>query len=142
MLKIRPEQMAVFRDVADAAFVRRLAEHLRAKYATVGVLLPAGVVTVEQIPAETLRAMVRGGVARARVHGLSYESSLAAFLAVMIEAAPNFDDHPRVRQVLADESVPPDARLDQLFDQTVLAESWAEIKESYDAAAWALPAKE
>lgn len=142
MLKIRPEQMDVFRAVADEAFVKRLAEHLRTKYATVGVLLPTGVVTVGQIPDEMLRAMVRGGVARARGHGLSYESTLAAFLAIMIEAAPNFDEHPRVRQVLADESVPPNSRLDQLLDQAVLDESWAEIKQNYNAAAWTLPAKE
>jgi hypothetical protein len=142
MLKIRPEQMAVFQQMADAAFVKRLAEHLRSKYASVGVLLPTGVVALGQIPTATLLEMVRGGIARARTHGLSYESSLAAFLALMIEAAPNFDEYPRVRQILTDESVPPNGRLDQLLNQAVLEECWAEIKKNYDVAAWALPTKE
>ncbi len=134
--------MLVFQQVAEVAFNRRLAEHLQQKYASFGVELPMDVTTIGNLPFATLLEMVRQGIARARAYGMAFESSFAAFLAIMIEFAPNFDEHPQVQQILKDESLPPDARLDRVLDEAILEQQREEIKQNYDSGAWALKAEE
>jgi hypothetical protein len=137
MLRIRSEQMEVFRPVAEEAFIIRVAEHLRDNHADVAVQVPDRVLVVKQISEEMLHEMVRRGLARARQYGMNWESSLTAFVVLMFVAAPNFDRHALVQRVLKDERVEANSRIDQLWEKTS-EENWQAVKENYDVAAWEL----
>lgn len=123
MLKIRKEQFAAFAPKTDDEIIDFIVAHLRTESADL----------VERLP--SLPEMVRNGVARARSHGLRSLEDLTAFVSIMFEVAPNFDEHPALREALEDESVEVDERLDGLFDSE-LDEAWEEAAR-YDGAAWA-----
>lgn len=90
---------------------------------------------VEDIPRDSLREMVANGVIRARGHGYHTDEDLMAFVAVMFEIAPNFDEHPEIRKALRDETVPMEERFDSIFDR-VRHQAWDEAELSYDPDAW------
>jgi len=121
--------------------VRRIAAHLRADYSQATVTLPTDEeYTVGEMSDEKLYQLVRVGIERARGYGMTFESSLAAFTAVMFEIAPNFDEHRLSQVLLHDEQVAPDARLDELLE--VLTEkNWEAIRADYDPQAWNQPEK-
>jgi hypothetical protein len=135
MLKIRPEQMEVFQPAAEAAFVRRVVEHLREHNSDAVIHLPNEVALVKQISEETLYAMARNGIARAREYGMEWESSVTVFFVVMVVTAPNFDSHPLIQRILKDENVDPNCRIDQLWERTS-EENWEAVKKNYDPQAW------
>ena len=135
MLKIRPEQIRAFQPVADAEFVERLAVHVRAEHADAPVFLPEGETTVGLLTDERLHEMVRRGVERARSYGITWESTLGAFVTIMFVAAPNFDEHPLIRRVLSDEKVDANARVERLWELTT-EENWEVVAQNYDASAW------
>lgn len=131
--------MLVIESVAQENFVRRIAAHLRAEYPQATVTLPTDEeFTVDALPDERLHDLVRTGIARARRYGMTFESSIAAFVAVMFEIAPNFDEHRLCQVLLGDEQTAPDARLDELLD--VLTEkNWESIRADYNPQAWTMP---
>lgn len=135
-LSIRAEQMTVIEAVAQENFVRRIAAHLLAEYPKAVVSLPDDEKsTVDELPEETLHDLIRVGIERARGHELTFESAIAAFVAVMFEVAPNFDTHRLSQVLLNDEEIEPNARLDELLN--VLNEkNWEAIREDYDPKAW------
>lgn len=135
MLKIRPEQLDAFEEVTEAAFERRVAAYLREQHGEEPVKLAAGEVALKGLDEETLLRLVRQGVARARAYGMSWESTITAFVVLMFTVAPNFDAHPLIRRALRDASVEPDLRLEEIWDK-VTAENWEAARDSYDAAAW------
>lgn len=135
MLIIRPDQFEVFQPVAEAAFVRRVVEHLREDHAETVIQLPNEVVLVKQISDERFHEMVRNGIARARRYGIDWESAVTAFVVLMFVAAPNFDKHPLIQRVLKDERVEANLRVDRLWERTS-EENWEAIKKNYDPAAW------
>ena len=138
---IRPEQLEAFQSVADRVFVRQMVEYLRENHAGALVYLPDGSIAVEQIPDEILYEMVRNGIARARSYGLSWESTVGAFVVLMIVIAPNFDEHPLIQRILTDESVPENDRIDELWGRTS-EQNWEAAEKSYDANAWNLKHRE
>jgi hypothetical protein len=135
MLKIRPEQLEVFQPVAEAAFLRRVVEHLREHNPDAVIQLPNEVALVKQISEEKLHAMARTGIARAREYGMDWESSVTAFFVVMVVTAPNFDKHPLIQRILKDENMETNARIDQLWERTT-EENWEAVKKNYDPQAW------
>lgn len=135
MLKIRAEQMKAFQDAADTAFIKKLATHLREKHGDTGVQLPSGTFLVFELPAETLETMIRTGIERAREYGFASEADLAGFVALMVETAPNFDNHPLLRRGLQDERVKLEERLQALLQHATEA-NWQVVKEEYDPSAW------
>lgn len=135
MLSIRAEQMRAFKTAAETAFLRGLVRHLRENHAEEEVVTPAGEFRVEELDDETLLRMAGAGVERARRYGMSWESSLTAFVVLMFVVAPNFDEHPLIRRVLGDEQVAPDLRLDGLWEQTT-EENWEAAENNYDPGAW------
>jgi hypothetical protein len=141
MLKIRAEQFEVFQPVAEAAFVRRVVEHLRDHHSDAVVQLPNEVILIKQISDEKLRGMAKGGMARARDHGMDWESAVTAFVVLMFVAAPNFDKHPLVQRVLKDERVDANSRIDQLWERTT-EENWEAVRKNYDPTAWAFEPQE
>lgn len=135
MLKIRRQQLDAFTPIADAAFERRLMSYLRENHPDVVVQLPTGHVLLRQIPEETLSKLVHNGIARARGYGMSWESTLSAFVVLMFVAAPNFDEHLHVQRILRDESIVPNARIEQLWKRTS-EEDWNTIAQRYNSATW------
>lgn len=135
MLKIFPEQMKAFSAVADELLLRRVVDHLREKYADTVVQLPSDLLIVSKIGEDELKTMVGTGISRARGYGLSHESTLAAFVALMFEAAPNFDEYPLMQQILHDENTPANSRIDLLLSQAS-DEDWEAIKGTYRVGAW------
>ncbi len=135
-LSIRAEQMSVVEAVAQESFVRRIAAHLLDEYREAMVTLPGDEKsTVAELPEETLHELIRTGIARARRYGMTFESSISAFTAVMFEVSPNFDTHRLCQVLLNDEEVKPNERLDELLD--VLTEkNWEAIRADYDPNAW------
>jgi hypothetical protein len=134
-LLIRPEQMSAIQETAAEKFAGRLIAHLLEKYPHSAVKLPDLNSTVAGLPKETLQTLVRSSIERARDYGLDREDSIAAFVALRFEVAPNFDKHNLSQVVLSDESVEPNARVDQLLE--VLNEkNWETIQKTYDPEAW------
>ena len=72
---------------------------------------------VRDIDPVSLREMVTNGLARARTHGLARAKDLTAFVAIMFEIAPNFDEQPRIRAALTNPSIPVDERCDRMLEQ-------------------------
>jgi hypothetical protein len=137
MIVIRPEQVEVFRTVADAAFEQRLVEYLKENHADDVVQLPTGEVTILETADETLLKMVHEGVRRARTYGLTWESSIMSFVVLMFVVAPNFDEHSSIQSILTNETLPAESRIDQ-FWVTTSEEDWEAIEEDYDMYAWGL----
>lgn len=132
---IRSEQMEVFESAAEEDFVRRLTAHLRENYATSVVRLPDQESPVAELLEETLDLLVQRSIAHARLYELSFESSISAFTALKFAVAPNFDKNSVSKLCLRDESIEPNARLDELLK--VLTENqWAKIRDDYNADAW------
>src|SRR5262249_38329429 len=135
MVRMRAEQMEVFRSLAESAFENRVVAHLRLAHADILVRFPQAAAPVKDVPVETLQALVRRGIARGRAYGLTWQSSLGGFVVLAFVAAPNFDAHPLVRRVLRDDHVPADLRLGQLWKRTT-KKTWETISQRYDPAAW------
>ncbi|HST23420.1 MAG TPA: hypothetical protein VLR90_20070, partial [Blastocatellia bacterium] len=121
--------------VAEAAFVRRVAEHLRDNHSDAVVQFPNEVILVKQIADERLRRVAHDAVTRARTYGLSWESAVTAFVVLMFVTAPNFDEHPLIQRILKDERVPANSRIDQLWERTT-DENWEAVRKNYDPTAW------
>ena len=121
--------------LADAAFVARLEEHLREDYAETVVRYSGGESAVKSLPDALLSKMVRAGLRRGRAHGLKNESDLAAFVALMFAAAPNFDEHPLLRRILTDDATEPAKRIALLLEQTT-EQNWEAVRQNYRPAAW------
>ena len=132
---IRSKQMEVFELAAEEDFVRRLTEHLLEDYAKSVVRLPDQESAVIDLPKETFDLLVRRSIERARRHGLSFESSISAFSAVMFDVAPNFDENSVSKICLNDENIEPDERLNELLK--LLTEKQCEkIRTDYDVNSW------
>jgi hypothetical protein len=135
MLTIRREQFSVFDQVTEAAFIRRVVEHLAEEHSDTLVKTSVAESTLRELPGADLHEMVRRGVERARAYGLTWESSLTSFVVLMFVVAPNFDEHPLIKRVLQDNNVEPDLRIDRLWELTS-EENWEAAAAGYDAGAW------
>ena len=135
-LTVRKEQMDVMAAVAEVNFERKMAEHLRSSYADSIVKLPdGGEFPVRDLLENTLDGLIRVGTSKARRYEMTIQSSIAAFVALMFDVAPNFDEHRVCEVLLGDEEKAPNVRIDELL--TVLTEKhWDSIRTDYDANAW------
>ncbi|MEP6847670.1 MAG: hypothetical protein ABI999_02350 [Acidobacteriota bacterium] len=82
-----------------------------------------------------LRGMVKIGIERARANKLTAAEDISAFVAVMFEVAPRFDEQKDIRQILDNETLPPDIRFYQIFD-FAQDQAWAEAERRYDDDFW------
>ena len=128
--------MEALQSGAADEFVAKLCDHLREDYSDSIVRLPDEESTVADLPDAKLDELVRVGIGRARHHGLTFESSISAFTAVMFETAPNFDKHNLTKLCLEDKDVKPNDRLDEILN-VLTDKHWDKIRESYDVNAWA-----
>ncbi len=135
MLRIRPEQLTVFQPQAEALFLEEVAKYLRKRHARTPVRYRTQAFAVQDMPDALLRSVVSRAVDRGRGYGLTQQSTLTAFVALMFVVAPNFDRHPLIRHALTDKSVAPDERISKLWERTT-KENWATTKQEYDPQAW------
>ncbi len=124
-IPIRQAQMDVFFPQAEIAFESRLISHLHEHHEE----------AVEDLTDEMLLPMVRTGIARARRYGMTWESNLTAFVALMFEIAPNWDEHSFIQAVLNSRHIAPEDKMDVLVERTP-EEVWEEAERRYDADAW------
>jgi hypothetical protein len=105
--------------------MRNLANYLRTKQPEL----------VADIPADELSDVIHNGIARAAKYSINWDSSLALFLAFMLRTAPNFDEHPKIQQLLSDERMEPNARIETMLAHTT-DKDWREVMARYDESAW------
>ncbi|MEO6049346.1 MAG: hypothetical protein ABIQ57_17805 [Candidatus Kapaibacterium sp.] len=132
MVRIREEQR---RKLTDIPFIERIAGLLRGRYGDTVITLPSGDIAIGAIPDIRLRELIATGIARARRHGMTWESSLGQFIFLMFIISPNFDSDPDVLPVLGDERIPSDERINALWNY-VDDELFSAIRLDYDPAAW------
>lgn len=124
MFVIRPQLMEAFEQAACDEFIFRVCDYLRRHHAR----------AVAAYSDDQLEPMVRVGVRRARSRGLTLENKIGFYVALMFEIAPNFDEHPAVRELLgAGENV--DASMD-LLPVHISEEQWQEANDQADPRVW------
>jgi len=132
---IRREQMAAFDDASQEEFERRLAEHVRTCFAASSIDTSAGDFALSGLSAECVRAMVRHSIQKAKGYGLTWESSIAAYAALMFTVGPRFDEHPEIQAELLDENVPVNSKVDHL-GYAISEPTWQEAKAAQGQRVW------
>jgi hypothetical protein len=126
MLVIRQEQIDALIKGSDEEFVEFLVGHVREEF-------PEKTAERDE---ETLRTMVKGGIRRAESHEFRTAEDQTAFISIMFEIAPNFDEQPQIKTVLDDEQFAPKDRLERLWSPVVTEEAWEEAEKNYNEDAW------
>jgi hypothetical protein len=125
MLVIRKEQLQHFIAADENELVAEVAKSVR------------GAVNERVSPYDDaqFQKMVKIGIDRARANKLTGAEDISAFVAVMFEVAPRFDEQKDIRAVLDNEKFPPEARFYQIFDFAT-DQAWAEAERRYDDSFW------
>ena len=123
--ELRQDQWGAFQKAASENFVERLVTHFRTLSGE----------KLADIDDSELRLMIANGVARAHGHGLTWESAIAAYVQLMFQVAPNFDEHPAFLRVLDDRSLDENGRMQAIFKR-VSREEWKEAQDLHDDDAW------
>ncbi len=126
MLVIRQEQTDTLIMGSDDEFVEFLVEHVKEEHPDLS----------DNYDDNALREMVKHGIKRAKSHQLSTAEDLTAFVSIMFEIAPNFDEQPQIKAVLDDEQFPPESRIERLWTDIVSEEAWEEAENIFDEKAW------
>lgn len=125
MLILRNEQLQKFIAEDDEQLARVVAGAVRA----------ANGERVAGYDDAELNTMVRIGIDRAKSHGLAAAEDIAAFVAVMFEVAPRFDEQPDIQKALDESLLPAHMKMD-LFADSVTPDAWAEAERRYDDSFW------
>jgi hypothetical protein len=125
MLIIREEQIQHFIAADDEQLIKVIAAAIR----QINEKRVAG------YDDEKLAKMIETGIARARSRELVKAEDIAAFVALMFEIAPKFDEQTEIQAVLEDATFPPDERFYQLFER-VSHQGWYEAETLYDDTFW------
>ena len=138
-MKILPTQLEAFGSIAEDLFMQRLLEHFRENYPDTVVKLPSGTksvnISVSEMKEAQLKETLARGVSRARKYEITHESSIAGFIAIMFEAAPNFDEHPVLQQTLSNPEVEANARVGKLLE-TFTEEILEAVRSRYNVNVW------
>jgi hypothetical protein len=84
---------------------------------------------------EELDAMVKIGIERARSRGLTFAEDIAAFVSIMFEVAPRFDEQSDIAAVLSDNALPPNLNLETLFARAA-EPAWVAAQLKYEDSFW------
>ena len=125
LLAIRPEQMEAFQVLAERMFARRVAAFLRDDHADL----------VEGLDDEELLRRTTLGLARAKRHGMAWERTQVVFVTWMFRFAPDFDEYPKFKAILAAKEKVPDAKIDKILEAATDAD-WAEAQRVSRPDAW------
>lgn len=108
MLIIRKEQMKVFERQIENNFINTVVEKIRSDHAN----------ATNGLPDNVLRKRIEYGLQRAGDYGLTWQNNLITFVTMMFEIGVGFDNCPVFQKHLTDQSLPPNARMEQLLKQT------------------------
>jgi hypothetical protein len=111
MVKLTDYQQAHILQQDLPAFIETLAEDIRQRHPQ------------RRDDDETLKRMIRVGIGRARKNGLHTDDQLWEYVRIMFEIVPNFDQEPRIRAMLDDQSLSIDDRWEALFE-TRFDDAW------------------
>jgi hypothetical protein len=125
MLVIRKEQIQHFISENDDDLVRLIRQIMRE-------CCPG---RVEGYSDKLLDGMIKIGVERAQKYEFERAETTAAFVSVMFELSPKFDEQPTIKQLLEDQNYSIDERFFQLW-QRVDDKVWRETENGYDAKYW------
>lgn len=126
MLVIRQEQIDTLIKGSDEEFVEFLVAHVKEEFPD----------KTSEREDETLRIMVKGGIKRSESHDLTRAEDIAAFISIMFEVAPNFDEQSQIKAVLDDAMYPPEDRIERLWSPIVNDEAWEEAENKHNENAW------
>lgn len=126
MLVIRQEQIDALIKGTDEEWIEFLVRHVKEEFPD----------KTAEYDDETLRVMVRQGIERAEKHELTTAEDQTAFISIMFEIAPNFDEQPQIKAVLDDEQFAPEDRIERLWSPLVSEEDWEEAEKNYNEKAW------
>lgn len=87
------------------------------------------------VPEPELDERIRTGIRRAAAYGISELAGIAAFVSLMFDIAPNFDEQPGIARALNNTSLHPNTRMSQLVLDTT-EDDWQQAVVRYDPAAW------
>ncbi|MCP3955428.1 MAG: hypothetical protein GY697_24885 [Desulfobacterales bacterium] len=108
MLIIRNKQMAVFQQLVNRQFVNYV----------MGILRGDDGESLGSIPDDLLFKRVEYGIECARKYELTRKNDLLAFVELMFSIAPDFYEYPAFKNVLTDETIDPNQRIEQLLQRT------------------------
>jgi hypothetical protein len=87
-------------------------------------------------PLDECYKMIEAGCRKARSYGFTDLEDQFSFVSVMLEIGPNFDEHPEIKRILSDESIPVSERLDACVDHPDAERIWEEVAQMIDPEAW------
>ncbi len=92
---------------------------------------------VEDIQPNILQHMIVAGIHRAKSNDLITEANITAWVQIMFQVAPNFDEQAAIKTALKNCPHKNNDKLDYVFDHTS-DKDWDMAAENYDADAWAI----
>lgn len=125
MLVIRREQLEAFIAPDETALINVVSRAVR----------EANGERVRSYEDKVLDETVKIGIERARSRGLKFAEDIAAFVAVMFEVAPRFDEQAEIDAVLSDENLTPELRFKTLFAR-VAEPAWLDAEKKYEDSFW------
>jgi len=125
MLVIREEQIQHFIAADEEQLVEVVSRAIR----------EANPARVADYDDKKLGKMVKIGIERAKSHELTRGQDIAAFVAVMFEIAPKFDEQEEIKMILNETLFPADERFYQLFER-VSDDVWEEAEKLYEDTYW------
>ena len=125
LLSLTESQLLECAEAIERDLVKIVYWHLRGSHAK----------SVQFLSTETLQSRISYALDRARRYNLVSVSDMVGYVSLMFEVAPNFDEHPSVRQALEDPTAPPLAKMQYLSSQ--IPESvWQEVVLNFDRNFW------
>lgn len=125
LLTLSESQLLECAEAIERDLVKVVYWHLRGSHAK----------SVQFLNTETLHSRIAMGLDRARKYNLISVSDMVGFISLMFEVAPNFDDHPAVREALEDSAAPPLAKM-QYLSSRVPESVWQEVLLNFDRKFW------
>jgi len=129
VLVIRKEQYDSFLQTDKKRFVELILQHI----------IETMPDEIRGIPTYLVCDMIETAIKRARSHELNSDEQIMAYVSVMFEIAPNFDEEPTLQAILTDENLKPEKRWDKLFsDSDKINKAWEQAAQPnfYDKNAW------
>ena len=125
MLVIRNEQIQQFIAANEDELVSVVVQSVRAA-------CPDRVAAFDD---DKFAAAIRIGIDRARTHGLANAEDIAAFIAVMFQVAPRFDEQTEIRGLLEETILPPATRFYMMIERAS-DKAWVEAQRRYEDSFW------
>lgn len=125
MFNIRQEQIEAMLMHNEEKFIDFVVKHVQQE-------CPDDVRGIDPV---SLREMVTNGLARARRYDLDKPQDLTAFVAIMFDISPNFDEQADIQRALRDKSVPIEQRFNTMIER-VPDKAWEEAEKNKNYDVW------